>query len=247
MNTAPTPLLAVEGLSVSYGAVRALSDLSLAVPEGTAFAVLGANGAGKSSLLRAILGWERPVTGRIVLDGHDVTRWSPWRRAAAGLAVVPERGRVFTDLTVGENLRVGAYLRGARPTTGEVAAACERFPILARRLDDRAGALSGGQQQMLAIARALIARPRLLVIDEVTSGLAPQLVTEVFGALRELARGGMTLLLAEQNVRRALEVADHALVLQRGKIVLAGRADELRGDERLLHAYLGSRAEGVAQ
>jgi branched-chain amino acid transport system ATP-binding protein len=235
------PLLAVDGLTVSYGAVAAVRDMSFTVSSGQTFAVLGANGAGKSSLLKALLGWERPARGRVHLDGQDITAWPPWRRGRAGLAAVPEGGRVFADLTIAENLAMGAYGQGARPSEEQVRAACRDFPAIAERLGERAGDLSGGQQQMVAIARALIAQPRLLVVDEVTSGLAPKLVAQVFAALAELPGRGITLLVAEQNARRALEIADHALVMSRGQAVLSGLAAELLGDTRLLDAYLGAR------
>lgn len=231
------PLLAVDGLTVSYGAVAAVRDMSFTVSSGQTVAVLGANGAGKSSLLKALLGWERPARGRVHLDGQDITAWPPWRRGRA----VPEGGRVFADLTIAENLAMGAYGQGARPSEEQVRAACRDFPAIAERLGERAGDLSGGQQQMVAIVRALIAQPRLLVVDEVTSGLAPKLVAQVFAALAELPGRGITLLVAEQNARRALEIADHALVMSRGQAVLSGPAAELLGDTRLLDAYLGAR------
>jgi branched-chain amino acid transport system ATP-binding protein len=235
------PLLSIEDLTVRYGAVVAVRGLSLAVPRGRTFAILGANAAGKSSLLKAVLGWHPAAGGRIRYESQDITSWPPWRRAAAGIAVVPERGRIFTDLTVGENLAMGDYLGGAHPTRDRIEEACRDFPVLTERLRHRAGDLSGGQQQMLAIARALIARPRLLIVDEVTSGLAPKLVTQVFDALATLPSRGITLLVAEQNARRALELADQAVVLSRGERVMAGPAAELRGERRLVEAYLGSQ------
>ncbi|MFI6322949.1 ABC transporter ATP-binding protein [Nonomuraea sp. NPDC050556] len=231
-------MLAVEGLEVRYGAVSAVSGVSLELAEGATSAVLGANGAGKTSLIKALMGWEKAASGRILFGGVDVTTWTPWRRARAGMAVVPERGRVYGDLTIEENLVMGAFPR--RPSRKEMLEVLERFPGMGERLREPARLLSGGQQQMIAIARALMARPRLLLVDEVTSGLAPLLVAQVFATLGDLAATGLTLLVAEQNARRALEITSRAIVLQRGRIALSGESAQLRAEPRLLDAYLGS-------
>lgn len=231
-------MLAVEGLEVRYGAVSAVSGVSLELAENSTAAVLGANGAGKTSLIKALMGWEKAASGRIFFHGMDVTSWTPWRRARAGMAVVPERGRVYGDLTIEENLVMGAFPR--RPSRKEMLEVLERFPGMGERLREPARLLSGGQQQMIAIARALMARPRLLLVDEVTSGLAPLLVAQVFATLGDLAATGLTLLVAEQNARRALEITSTAIVLQRGRIALSGESAQLRAEPRLLDAYLGS-------
>lgn len=234
------PMLVLDDLVVRYGAITAVDGVSFSVQSGEVFAILGANGAGKSSLLRTLLGWQRPAAGRLRFEGVDFTDEQPWRRAARGIAAVPESGRVFADLTVAENVGLGAYVEGRRPSNARLRDACRYFPELVDRFPDRAGSLSGGQQQMVAIARAMIGTPRLLLVDEVTSGLAPRLVAQVFDALDRLRETGITLLIAEQNARRALDIADRAVILQRGRIVIEGDAAELRTDPRLLDAYLGA-------
>ncbi len=235
------PLLRIEGLQVNYGPVRALHDVALAVHPGEVVAVLGANGAGKTTLLRTISGLLRPVAGAIWLAGRDLTRLPPHTIAAAGLAHVPEGRGILGRMTVLENLRMGAYTRRDGEIDRDIAELCERFPILHERRHQPAGLLSGGQQQMLAIARAWMARPQLIMLDEPSLGLAPRMVAEVFRmivAIRERA----AVLLVEQNTRAALRLADRGYVLELGRVVLHGPARDLLTDEGLVRAYLGRRA-----
>ncbi|MEH3144183.1 MAG: ABC transporter ATP-binding protein [Methylobacterium frigidaeris] len=236
-------LLDIAGLSVAYGHVTALRDLSLAVPEGGIVALLGANGAGKTSLLKAVAGVVRPRSGRVVLDGRDITAAGVPARLAAGLVLVPEGRRILVSLTIEENLLVGAHLR--RDPDGvrrDVAAIYERFPNLGRRRHMAASCLSGGEQQMLAVGRAMIARPRLLMLDEPSLGLSPLFIGHLFALIRELNRDGITILLVEQNTAQALAVAHEAAVLELGRIVMAGDPATLAGDPRLAEAYLGRAA-----
>ncbi len=238
---APTPLLEVEDLAVRYGRTEAVRGISFAVQEGEAFALLGANGAGKSSTLRALLGAERPAAGRIRFRGEDITTWPVPRRIAAGLVLVPEGRRILVSLTVHENLLLGARLRQDQgAVAAEIDAIYTRFPNLATRRGMPAAVLSGGEQQMLAIGRALVAAPKLLMLDEPSLGLSPLLVSRVFALLRELNESGKTLLLVEQNTRVALGLARRAAVLELGRVALAGTAESLLADERLQRAYLGA-------
>jgi branched-chain amino acid transport system ATP-binding protein len=236
------PLLAVEGLRVSYGPVAAVRGVSLAVRAGEVVALLGANGAGKSTLLRTISGLIRPRAGRVHLAGRAIDRLAPTRIVRLGIAHAPEGRRVFGSLSVADNLRLGAAARRERAGLAEERERLlDLFPILRERLHQAAGTLSGGEQQMLALARALMAKPRLLLLDEPSLGLAPLMVRAIFGTLAGLKRDGVTMLLVEQNVAAALELADRAYVLRTGEIRLEGAAAELRADpERIAHAYLGT-------
>jgi len=219
--------LVAEGIEVRYGAARALTDVSLQVAPGSAVAILGANGAGKSSLARALTGLIRPSKGRVTIGGRLVTRWTPHRIARLGVAHVPEGRGIFPGLTVHENLRLGVRSSVPRGERDEaIGLALERFPILGERLGQRAATLSGGQQQMLALARVFAAPPRLLVADELSLGLAPLLIEEVFDALREARSRGATLLLVEQFVARALSLCDSAIILRRGRVAWSGSADD---------------------
>ncbi len=232
-------LLAVENLQVRYGRTRAVQDFSLTLDAGEIVTVLGANGAGKSSLLRAILGAVPAAGGRVLYRGADVTRWSAPRRVAAGLALVPEGRQIFVSLTVHENLLLGAYTR-QDDVKGEIAAIYERFPNLGQRRDLPASVLSGGEQQMLAIGRAMLARPALMMLDEPSLGLSPILVKRMFDLIGELNGDGLALLLVEQNTAMALGAASRGYVLELGRTVIAGTSEEIRADERLTAAYLGS-------
>ena len=234
-----TVLLAVEELRVGYGAVQAVDGVSLAVGAGEAVAVIGANGAGKTSLLMALAGVVAPQAGRVALDGRDATGWGPERKLRAGLAVVPERRQLFAGLSVRDNLLLGAYAtpRAARDA-GRLDRVHELFPVLAQRRDQAAGTLSGGEQQMLAIGRALMAAPRLLALDEPSLGLAPIVVDRIIEALGAL-RERMALLLVEQNARAAMLLADRVIVLERGRAVREGTPGELAQDEAIRAAYLG--------
>ncbi len=235
--------LEVERLEATYGSVRALHGVSLHVDPGEMVAVIGANGAGKTTLLRAISGLLRPRAGRIWFDGHEITGWPPERIVALGLVQIPERRQLFDSMSVEDNLRLGAYLRlrrGERKAVEEdLQRVFELFPRLKERRRQMAGTLSGGEQQMLAIGRGLMARPRVLLLDEPSLGLAPLLVQELFRILRALREQGLTLLLVEQNARQALRVADRAYVMETGRIVREGTAAELLADPTLQAAYLG--------
>ncbi len=231
-------------MSARYGPVHALRDVSLEVRAGELVALIGANGAGKSTLLRAIAGLVAPAAGRVALDGRDVTGQAPEAMIRAGVALVPERRRVFAPLTVLDNLELGGYAlpRGhdfrSRLEAG-VEEAYRLFPVLRRRRDQLAGTLSGGEQQMLAIGRALMTRPRLLLCDEPSLGLAPLVVAEIMRLLSTLREAGTTILLVEQNARMALRSADRAYVLEVGSVVLSGAATDLLQDDQLKAAYLG--------
>ena len=233
--------LVVDDIDVRYGNARALSGVSLDIEPGSAIAILGANGAGKSSLARAITGVVTPSRGQVTIDGQRVTRWSPHRIARLGVAHVPEGRGIFPGLTVLDNLRIGLRHSVARRDRDDaIGRALARFPILAERLSQGAGSLSGGQQQMLALARVLAAPPRLLVADELSLGLAPILIDEVFDALREARSRGATLVLVEQFVGRALDVCDTAVILRRGHIVWQGSTSD--AEAAAAEAYLGGTA-----
>ncbi|MCR4403294.1 MAG: ABC transporter ATP-binding protein [Firmicutes bacterium] len=234
-------LLELEDVHISYGNVEAVKGVSMVVGEGETVTLLGANGAGKTTTLRAISGLLRPRAGRIRLGNQDIHTLPAHRIVGLGVAHVPEGRRVFSTLTVEENLNLGAY--GHRANRARVEASRERayrlFPRLAERRGQLAGTLSGGEQQMLAIARGLMADPKVLLLDEPSLGLAPKLVQEIFRTIREINRQGVTILLVEQNARIALCVSHRAYVLETGRIVLAGSSRELRQDSRVQQAYLG--------
>jgi len=233
-------MLEVTSLEVSYGAVRAVRDVSLKLAEGELVTLLGANGAGKSSTLLAIAGALRSG-GTIRLGGEDVSSWSPERMVRKGLAMVPETRDVFPDLTVAENLRLGAYVRrGDRIGVGsDTDRMFAFFPRLRERSQQPAGTLSGGEQQMLVIARALMSRPRLLLLDEPSLGLAPTIVDQIFEMIGELKRQGLSILLVEQNAARALAIADRAYVLRLGRVAAEGTAAEIAAASNLEQLYLG--------
>jgi branched-chain amino acid transport system ATP-binding protein len=232
-------MLEVEALSVSYGHRRALEDVSLHVAEGEIVTLLGANGSGKSTMLRAISGLVRPQRGRVVFRGQDLARSSADRIVAAGIGHVPEGREIFVDFSVRENLLVGAHLVAHREIAARLEAAWTLFPALRERQAQRAGTLSGGEQQMLAIARALMTRPRLLLLDEPSLGLAPRLTREIFRVIERINATGVTVLLVEQNARRALAVAARGYVLETGRVALAGPSADLVTDPRIRAAYLG--------
>jgi branched-chain amino acid transport system ATP-binding protein len=232
-------LLEVEDLDVRYGRNHAVKSVSLNVGDREIVTVLGANGAGKSSLLKAIQGMVKPATGRVRFDGRDVTDWSAPRRVQEGLVMVPEGRQIFISLTVHENLQMGAYCRRDSEVEQDIEAIYERWPNLAERRDMLAAVLSGGEQQMLAIGRALLARPRLMMLDEPSLGLSPIMVTRLFSRLDELNSQGLTILLVEQNTHMALAAADRGYVLELGSAVLQGTPQELIDSQRLEEAYLG--------
>jgi branched-chain amino acid transport system ATP-binding protein len=238
--TPARPLLEVSGLEVSYGAIRALTGVSFSVGEGEMVALVGANGAGKSTVLNTLSGLVRPRSGTAVCDGIDLTTASPARIVASGVVQVPEGREVLARLTVRENLELGAWTRrDRRAATADIDRFEERFPILGQRRHNPAGQLSGGEQQVLAIARALVARPRLLLLDEPSLGLAPLLVERIFETIADIHGGGVTVLLVEQNAYRALGLADRAYVMEAGRITLAGTGEALRRDPGVQRAYLG--------
>jgi branched-chain amino acid transport system ATP-binding protein len=231
-------MLEVERLTTDYGPVRAVNDVSLRVPEGSVIAVLGANGAGKTSLLRTITGLVRPTSGTVRLAGQDITRMAVEDIVRCGLAQVPEGRGVIAELTVAENLRLGGLWRGRE--AAPLDEVYELFAPLRERRDRPASTLSGGERQMLSIGRALMARPRALLLDEPSLGLAPRLVAQIMAMIRRLADVfGLAVLLVEQNARSALSIADRGVVLNLGSIVADQESSELAADERLRHAYLG--------
>ncbi len=232
-------LLEVRALDVTYGTTRAVRGLDLKVEAGEIVTVLGANGAGKSSLLRAVQGLVRPASGSILFNGEPVAGSSAANRVSRGLVLVPEGRQIFTSLTVHDNLLMGAYSRRDDPAR-EIDHIYQRFPNLARRRDMFASVLSGGEQQMLAIGRALLSRPKLMMLDEPSLGLSPILVRALFDLIGELNRDGLSMLLVEQNTQMALRCAQCAYVLELGRLAMSGPAADILGDPRIAAAYLGS-------
>jgi branched-chain amino acid transport system ATP-binding protein len=235
------PVLELDRVSVSYGGMRALSDVSLVIPEGGVVALLGANGAGKTTTLRTISGLVRPADGgRIRFRGRNIDRMAPHRIAALGVTHVPEGRGIFRSLTVAENLEMADYGRRVKAGQAAVEQAVSQFPALGSRLRQLAGTLSGGEQQMLALARAFAAKPELLMLDEISMGLAPLITEKLFEAIRAFAATGVAMLLIEQYVDAALELADFGYVLEKGRIVDMGDPGDLRAGDALAAAYLGA-------
>ena len=235
------PLLSVEGLAVSYGHIEAVKGIDLEVDTGAITTLVGANGAGKSTTLLALSGLVPKAGGRVLFDGEDITRLAPHKIVARGLVQVAEGRATLTTLTVRENLELGAYTRRDRAgRDGDLERVFTMFPRLKDRASGAAGNLSGGEQQMLAIGRALMARPRLLLLDEPSMGLAPLIVQDIFRTLRALNEGGLSIFLVEQNVKQALKVAQRGYVIETGSVVLADTATALLDDPRVRDAYLGS-------
>jgi branched-chain amino acid transport system ATP-binding protein len=234
-------LLSVTGLSVNYGHIEAVRDVDLALHAGQVTTLVGANGAGKSTTLLALSGLIPKAAGKVMFDGHDVSALPAHKLVAAGLVQVAEGRATLTTLTVRENLELGAYTRrdGAAARASDLDKMFALFPRLKEREGGLAGNLSGGEQQMLAIGRALMARPRVLLLDEPSMGLAPIVVQEIFRTLREINAGGLTIFLVEQNVRQALKIAERAYVLENGRVVLQGSGRELLDEPRVQEAYLG--------
>ena len=233
-------MLTVERLDLFYGDAQALDGVSLDVPAGGIVAIVGSNGAGKSSLIRTIHGIERPRAGRVIFKGVDITGWPSHRVCEAGIGQVAEGRQIFPTLTVDENLETGAFIpRGRAAKASTKARVYEMFPRLAERRAQLAGTMSGGEQQMLAIGRCLMGQPELILFDEPSLGLAPVVVAEVFGIIASLNAAGHTIVLVEQNVARSLELAGHAYVLENGRITLEGPGSALLHDDQVRTAYLG--------
>jgi branched-chain amino acid transport system ATP-binding protein len=235
-------LLAVEGLSCRYGSIRAIRDIDLTVGEGEIVGLIGANGAGKTTTLNGIAGLVPPSGGRVRLADRDVTGLGPDRLLRAGLALVPERRRIFIDLTVAENLKVGGVTATRREREERLDEMTERFPVLRDKWGTAAGFLSGGEAQQLAIARALMSAPRMLLMDEPTLGLAPTLVDRIFDLIVSLRSSGVTTLVVEQNATRLLEIADRAYVMRTGGIAMSGRGADLLARSDLFESYVGETA-----
>ncbi len=233
-------MLEIKNIDVHYGVIHVLKGISFEVNDGEIVTLIGANGAGKTTTLRTISGLKKPTSGTILLDGEDITSISAQERVKKGISHVPEGRRIFPDLTVLENLELGAYLRKDKEgISRDLKMVYERFPILADRKKQLAGTLSGGEQQMLAIGRALMSRPRILFLDEPSMGLAPFLVQEIFNIIKDINQNGTTILLVEQNASMALQIADRAYVLETGSIVLSGTGAELMQSDEIKKAYLG--------
>lgn len=233
-------LLQLERLSVSYGSMKALTEVDLVIPEGCVVALLGANGAGKTTTLRTISGLVKAERGRIIYDGCDVTNWPPHLVSSAGVVHVPEGRGIFRSLSVAENLQMATYAGVDGKGASIIDEAVALFPALGPRLSQLAGTLSGGEQQMLALARALVTRPRLLMLDEISMGLAPLITAQLFDTIRASKRAGTSMLLVEQYVDAALELADYAYVLEKGRIVDMGEPADLKASAALTDAYLGA-------
>ena len=223
--------------------ITALKDISLEVPQGSIVSLIGANGAGKTTTMKTIMGLVKPTSGRVIFEDQDITGRQTHQVVQSGISLVPEGRQILQDMSVYENLEMGAYTRKDKEIEADIKKVFKRFPILDERSYQLGGTLSGGQQQMLAIGRALMARPKLLLLDEPSMGLAPLVVNEIFETIKEISADGTTVLLVEQNVRQALKIADYAYVLETGKMVLSGSADEVRHNPRVMEAYLGGRVE----
>ena len=235
MNT----MLKVEDINVYYGAIHAIHGVSFDVNEGEIVTLIGANGAGKSTILKTVSGLLRSRTGSITFDGHKISNMPPHKLVSLGLAHVPEGRRIFQHMTVLENLELGAYTKPASGVDADLEKVFEQFPRLKERRRQIAGTLSGGEQQMLAMGRALMSHPKLLMLDEPSMGLAPILVEQIFDIIKMLHKGGTTILLVEQNAQMALSIADRAYVLETGEIMLSGTGEELKKSDKVRKAYLG--------
>jgi len=233
-------MLEIKNLDVHFGVIHALKDISLTVNQGEIVTLIGANGAGKTTTLRTISGLKKPTSGSIIFEGRDITSMSPQDRVKMGICQVPEGRRVFPTMTVLENLELGAYLRKDKAQISkDLKMVYERFPILEKRKKQAAGTLSGGEQQMLAMGRALMSSPRMLFLDEPSMGLAPLFVKEIFDIIKSINQAGTTILLVEQNASMALQIAHRAYVMETGSIVLTGTGEELMQSDEIRKAYLG--------
>ena len=233
-------MLEVKDLEVYYGMIQAIKGISFEVNKGEVIALIGANGAGKTTTLHTITGLLSPKKGSVMFEGKDITKIPAHKIVSMGMAHVPEGRRVFADLSVYENLKLGAYTRKDKENLNkDLESIYERFPILAERKNQSAGTLSGGEQQMLAMGRALMSKPSIILMDEPSMGLSPILVNEIFDIIESISKSGTTVLLVEQNAKKALSIADRAYVLETGKIVTSGKASELLEDDSIKKAYLG--------
>lgn len=234
-------MLKVSGVSTFYGKIQAIKNIDLHVEQGSIVTILGANGVGKTTTMKTIAGLLTPKQGKVEFMGEDVTGFRPDQLVRKGISLVPEGRAILSNMTVLENLEMGAYHRKDKEIEQDIEKEMERFPILKERQKQLGGTLSGGQQQMLAIARALLTKPKLLLLDEPSMGLAPLIVADIFKIIKEINQAGTTVLLVEQNARQALKIADYGYVLETGKVVASGRADELIKDPRIMEAYLGKK------
>lgn len=235
-------LLKVTGIETFYGKIQALKGVSLEVEQGKVVTLLGANGAGKTTTMKTIAGLLKPKTGTVEFLGENITGMRPDQLLRKGIALVPEGRAILSTMTVLENLEMGAYHRNDHDIKKDIEQVMEQFPILKERSEQLGGTLSGGQQQMLAIARALLSKPKLLLLDEPSMGLAPLIVADVFRMIREIKSSGTTVLLVEQNAKQALKVADYGYVMETGKIIINGEAKDLLEDPRIVEAYLGKKS-----
>lgn len=237
-------MLRIERLVAGYGNINALKKIDIAVPEGSIVSLIGANGAGKTTTMKSIMGLVQPWEGRILFQGQNIASLPVHKVVERGISLVPEGRNILCQMTVLENLEMGAYQRSDNSIQDDIQKIFKRFPILEERKEQLGGTLSGGQQQMLAIGRALMARPKLLLLDEPSMGLAPLVVADIFEVIREINAEGTTVLLVEQNVRQAIKIAHYAYVMETGRIVLHGQAADIANDPRVLEAYLGGRKVG---
>jgi branched-chain amino acid transport system ATP-binding protein len=233
------PILSFRGVNTHYGAVHILKDVDLDIYSGEMVCLLGGNASGKTTTLKTILGYVTPTTGQVLIDGEDVNRWTTAQRVASGVTMVPENRRLFKRMSVRENLEIGAYLRPGADLSEDLDRVFDLFPRLEERLSQKAGTLSGGEQQMVAMGRALMARPRILLMDEPSMGLAPLLVAQNFEIIDRINKAGTTVFVVEQNANMALSIADRGYVLQTGRIVLSDTAEGLVANPQMRQAYLG--------
>jgi len=237
-------MLKITQLVAGYGSITALKTVDIAVPKGSIVSLIGANGAGKTTTMKTIMGLIKPVSGQIEFQGASITALPVHKIVSKGISLVPEGRSILSQMTVLENLEMGAYQRSDNSIQADIQKVFNRFPILEERKYQLGGTLSGGQQQMLAIGRALMARPKLLLLDEPSMGLAPLVVADIFKVIQEINADGTTVLLVEQNVRQAIKIAHYAYVMETGRIVLHGKAEDIANDPRVMEAYLGGRKVG---
>lgn len=237
-------MLKIEGLVTSYGSIKALKGIDLEVPAGSIVSLIGANGAGKTTAMKSLAGLLKPEAGRIIYKGREIQGLPPHKIVSLGISLVPEGRSILSKMTILENLEMGAYQRKDSQVEADLHSVFARFPVLEERKNQHGGTLSGGQQQMLAIGRAMMAKPELLLLDEPSMGLAPMVVADIFKVIQEINQEGATVLLVEQNVRQALKIANYAYVLETGKIVHHGTAEEVAANPRVKEAYLGGSKAG---